>query len=142
MEVISKIRKLNENDYEKYLKLINNLRPTQFSKKDFLNILEKINNNSSIWVMELDNELISTGTILYEHKFIHNISKLAHIEDICVDEKYRGMKYGEKLINYLVEEAKKNDCYKVNLYCDEKLEKFYEKSSFQKKGIQMAVYFE
>ena len=68
------IRKLNENDYEKYLKLINNLRPTQFSKENFLNTLQKININSSIWVMELNNELISTGTILYEHKFIHNIS--------------------------------------------------------------------
>jgi len=136
------IRKLNENDYEKYLKLINNLRPTEFSKEDFLNTLQKININSSIWVMELNNELISTGTILYEHKFIHNISILAHIEDICVDEKFRGKKYGIELINYLVEEAKKNDCYKVNLYCDEKLEKFYEKSSFQKKGIQMAFYFE
>jgi glucosamine-phosphate N-acetyltransferase len=94
------IRKLNENDYEKYLVLINNLRPTQFSKEDFLNILEKININSSIWIMEINNELVSTGTILYEYKFIHNISKLAHIEDICVDEKYRGQKYGEKLINY------------------------------------------
>jgi len=137
-----KIRKLNENDYEKYLKLINNLRPTQFSKEDFLNTLQKININSSIWVMELNNELISTGTILYEHKFIHNISILAHIEDICVDEKFRGKKYGIELINYLVEEAKKNDCYKVNLYCDEKLEKFYEKSNFEKKGIQMAIYIE
>jgi len=134
------IRKLNENDYEKYLVLINNLRPTQFSKEDFLNILEKININSSIWIMEINNELVSTGTILYEYKFIHNISKLAHIEDICVDEKYRGQKYGEKLINYLVEESKKNGCYKVNLYCDESLEKFYEKSKFQKKGIQMAIY--
>ena len=136
------IRKLNENDYEKYLKLINNLRLTKFSKEDFLNTLQKININSSIWVMELNNELISTGTILYEHKFIHNISKLAHIEDICVDEKYRGQKYGTELINYLVEEAKKNGCYKVNLYCDEKLQKFYEKSNFDKKGIQMAIYFE
>ena len=136
------IRKLNENDYEKYLKLINNLRPTHFSKEDFLYTLKKINNNSSIWIMELNNELISTGTILYEHKFIHNISILAHIEDICVDEKFRGKKYGIELINYLVQEAKKNDCYKVNLYCDEKLEKFYEKSNFEKKGIQMAIYIE
>jgi predicted GNAT family N-acyltransferase len=134
-------RKLNENDYEKYLKLINDFRETNFSKEAFISILNKINNNnSSIWVIVIEDKLIATGTIIYEYKFIHNISILAHIEDICVSKNFRGNNYGKILINYLIEEAKKKKCYKITLYCDEKLEKFYGVNGFTKKGIQMAIY--
>lgn len=134
-------RKLIEDDYEKYLKLINDFRETNFSKEAFVSILNKINNNnSSIWVIVIDDELIATGTIIYEYKFIHDTSILAHIEDICVSKSFRGNNYGQILVNYLIEEAKKKKCYKITLYCDEKLEKFYGLNGFSKKGIQMAIY--
>ena len=61
-------RKLTEDDYEKYLKLINDFRETNFSKEAFVSILNKINNNSNIWVIVIDNKLIATGTIIYEYK--------------------------------------------------------------------------
>jgi hypothetical protein len=77
-----KIRILNKDDYSQYLNLINIFRETSFTKEDFITNLLKINNNSNIWVIELNNKLIATGTLLYEYKFIHNISKIAHIEDI------------------------------------------------------------
>ena len=140
------IRKLNENDYVEYLKLINQFRPTEFSKEDFINTLCKISENSDIWIMLkkenniIHDEFIATGTILYEHKFIHNISKLAHIEDICVNEKYRGQKCGHHLMKFLINEAIEKKCYKVTLYCNEDLEKFYSLNKFEKKGIQMAMY--
>lgn len=133
------IRKLNENDYEQYLDLINNFRTSQFSKETFLKTLNVIQNNSSIWIIEIDDQLIATGTILYEYKFIRNVCKLAHIEDICVSEKYRGQNYGKILINYLVKEATQNNCYKITLDCLENLEKFYGYNGFEKSGIQMTI---
>ena len=136
-----KIRILNENDYEEYFKLINIFRETSFTREDFINNLFKINNNSSIWVIELNNKLIGTGTILYEYKFIHNISKIAHIEDICIDNNYRGKNYGKFLMNHLIDVAMKEDCYKVTLYCKEDLEKFYKSCNMEKNGIQMVIYF-
>jgi glucosamine-phosphate N-acetyltransferase len=135
------IRELNENDYEEYLKLINEFRQTYFTKNKFIEILNKIRNNSNIWVIEKDNKLISSGTIIYENKFIHNVSKIAHLEDIIVSKEYRGFGYGEKLISYLIEESKKNKCYKVILDCDESLEKFYKKNNFKKNNIGMSIYF-
>jgi GNAT superfamily N-acetyltransferase len=57
-----------------------------------------------------------------------------------VSKSFRGNNYGKLLIQYLVEEAKKKECYKITLYCDEKLEKFYGLNGFYKNGIQMAVY--
>jgi glucosamine-phosphate N-acetyltransferase len=135
------IRKLTINDYEKYLYLINQFRATTFTKETYKNILSKIENNSTIWVIDYNNELIGTTTVIYEYKFIRNIVKLAHIEDVCVDKKYRNKGIGNLLINYVVNEALKEKCYKIILDCDEKLENFYKKSGLEKHGIQMAKYF-
>ena len=135
------IRKLNKNDYDQYLLLINDFKKTYFSKIIFEELFDIINTNSTIWVIEEDEKLIGTGTILYEYKFIRDISKCAHIEDICINKDYRGKNYGTLLIDHLITEAQNNNCYKVILDCNSDLEKFYAKSGLIKSGIQMALYF-
>ena len=135
------IRKLNENDYEQYKNIINDFRETIFTKENFVNILTIINKSSDIWILEINNEIVSCVTILYEYKFIHNISKIGHIEDVCTLKKYRGLGYSTILINHIIKEAKKEGCYKITLYCTEELEKFYKKNNFEKKGIQFAIYY-
>ena len=46
------------------------------------------------------------------------------------------------MIEYLVNKSEKLGCYKVILDCDEKNVGFYEKCKFEKKGVQMANYFD
>ena len=136
------IRPLNENDYELYLPLINSFRETNFSKNIFKKVLNKINNsNSPIWIIEEDDKIIGTGTLLYEFKFIRNISKCAHIEDIVINKEYRIKQYGKKLIQHLIQEAQKNDCYKIILNCNNELENFYNKCGLNNNGISMSLYF-
>ena len=65
--------------------------------------------------MEIDNEIVATGTILIENKLIHGINKVAHIEDIVVDKKTRGMGLGKKLISFLLNIAENKKCYKIYL---------------------------
>ncbi len=136
------IRKLtdSESDYKNYLYLINQFRPTVFTLEEYKNILSKIDTNSIIWVVDYNNELIGTATIIYEYKFIRNIVKLAHIEDVCIDNKYRNKGIGQLLINHLINDANQNKCYKIILDCESNLENFYKKSGLEKKGIQMAKY--
>jgi len=133
------IRLLNNNDYEKYLELINEFRPTKFTFEEYKNTLNNINKSSEIWIIELDNELIGTGTVIYEHKFIFNISKVAHIEDICVKEKFRKNGYGKIIVDYLTKKALENNCYKVVLECSETIVNFYKKCNFEKRGLQMSM---
>jgi len=132
------IRLLNVNDYQKYLPLINEFRSTQFTKEQFVETLDLINRSSEIWIIEKDDDLIATGTIIYESKFIFNISKVAHIEDICVQSKYRGQGFGKLMVKHLVELSKNNKCYKVVLECSEDNSHFYEKCGFEKRGLQMS----
>jgi len=128
-------------DYENYLNLINQFRSTFFTLEQYKDTLIKIENNSTIWVIDENNKLIGTATIIYEHKFIHNIVKSAHIEDVCIDINHRNKGLGNLLVNFLVNEANKEKCYKIKLDCDPKLENFYKKSGLENNGIQMSKYF-
>ena len=132
-------RTLQESDYEKYLSLINEFRKTIYNKEQFIYFLNN-NKNIHIIVIEKNNELIASGTILYETKLIHDISLYAHIEDIIVSSKYRKNGYGAILLQELIEICKGNNCYKILLDCQDELIKFYEKVGFKKNGFQMVIY--
>jgi glucosamine-phosphate N-acetyltransferase len=132
-------RKINNNDFEKVIYLLNQLTNVgNIKRTDFDLFLNLLNDNHQIWVAEIDLQIVAIGTLLKEPKIIHGFSKVGHIEDIVVDNKYNGMGIGKKMIQHLIEQS--NDCYKVILDCKEELEVFYNKCGLEKRGIQMAKY--
>ena len=67
--------------------------------------------------------------------------KTLYIDDLCVDEKRRGMHIGKQLYNYVLDFAKANACYNVTLNvwaCNKDALKFYEKCGLttQKVGLE------
>ena len=135
------LRLLNKNDYSQFLNLINDFRETNFTLHDFEELLVS-QKQVEIYVLEMDNKLIGAGTILYEKKFIHNISLYAHIEDIIIKNEYQGKGYGKILITNLINICKKRKCYKILLDCESDLIQFYEKCGFTDKGHQMVIYLD
>ena len=132
-------RLLNKNDYDQFFDLINHFRETNFTLHDFEELLVS-QKQVEIYVLEMDNKLIGAGTILYEKKFIHNISLYAHIEDIIIKNEYQGKGYGKILITYLINICKKRKCYKILLDCESDLIQFYEKCGFtDKEGPEKAI---
>ena len=69
------------------------------------------------------------------------MGKVGHIEDVVIDEKYKGNGLGKDIVFYATSIAKKNGCYKVILDCSDDNIGFYIKSGYIKKGNQMALYF-
>ena len=134
-------RKLTVDDYDLFLALINDFRETIFTKEEFIENLNTILQSSEIYVVESNNKLIATGTIMYETKFIFNICQLAHIEDVCVKKEHRGQGLGKYMLSKLVSIAKDKKCYKVTLDCADTNVSFYEKCNFEKRGNQMTVFF-
>jgi glucosamine-phosphate N-acetyltransferase len=132
-------RKLTKNDYVSYLNLIQQFRPTYYTKEQFDTFLSSLQ-QTDIMIMIHQNQIIASGTILYETKLIHNISLYAHIEDIIVDNQFRKHGLGKLLIEYLVQSCKNKNCYKILLDCQKELIPFYEKNKFQKNGVQMVIY--
>jgi len=111
------------------------------SFEKFNDIFNNLDNNTYIYVIEYDEKIIASGTLLIEQKFIHGGGKVGHIEDVIVDQKIRGEGLGRKITNYLVEEAKKQGCYKTILNCSHKNIGFYEKFGFKNNEVEMRIDF-
>lgn len=70
--------------------------------------------------------------------------KTLYIDDLCVDEKKRGMHIGKQMYEYVVDFAKNEGCYNVTLNvwsCNESAMKFYEKCGLvpQKVGMELIL---
>ena len=133
-----RIRKVNEMDYENYIVMINEFIPTTFTCEQFIKTLKYIDSFSEIWVFEYESDIIATGTIIYEKKFIYDNTFLGHIEDICVKQNYRKNGIGKILIKYLMNMTKEKGCYKVTLDCSEENSHFYINCGLEKRGFHMS----
>lgn len=138
-------RKLRTTDYYKgYLELLSQLTSCDketITYEAFTKKLELIEMSGIyIAVIELEDKIIATGTLVIEHKFIHGLSSVGHIEDIVVDSSYRGKGFGIKIIEHLVNKSKECLCYKVILDCNDNNVDFYKKCGFSVKGVQMSIY--
>jgi len=136
-------RKLEESDYHKnYLQLLSQLTQVgHISPEEFTKILAKI--QSQIWVVEdtAANKIVASASIFLEQKIIHGGGIVAHLEDVVVDEAYRGNQLGQKLIANIVEKARESGAYKIIADCKTELLSFYSKNGFEKRGEQIAIYF-
>ncbi|MFQ5497776.1 MAG: GNAT family N-acetyltransferase [Nitrosopumilus sp.] len=130
------IRELKKDDlFKGFLTSLDSLRQaSNINKEKAFDIFEKINSNPDhiIAVAELDGSIVGSTTLLIEQKFIHNGGIVGHIEDVVVNKDFQGEKIGEKIMKFLLEEAKKHGCYKTILDCSDDVKPFYEKLGFKK----------
>ncbi|KAK2410007.1 glucosamine 6-phosphate N-acetyltransferase [Trifolium repens] len=105
--------------------------------------LDSIGDDHVICVIEdeIYGNIIATGSVFIEKKFLRNCGKVGHIEDVVVDSSGRGKQLGKKVINFLTDNARSIGCYKVILDCSVENRAFYEKCGFKLKEVQMAMYF-
>ena len=129
-----KIRELVYTDYNQVIEIW---------KKSFSNNFDKninttyLSDPSSVTLVSVDNDTI-TGVAS-----LHIIKKLTRtlglIEDVAVNENYRGKGIGKKLVEKLIEIASEKGCDKTVLNSSEKNSEFYEKIGFEKNEIQMII---
>ena len=103
------------------------------AKKRFREIYS--NPNYIIKVAEVDGKIVGTTTLFIELKFIHELGKVGHIEDVVTDKNFQGRGIGKKIIHSLLEDAKKMGCYKTILDCDDAVAPFYERINFEGKSF-------
>ena len=144
-----KFRYLCRDDYKKYKELISSDTLSESYFNEFVeNVLNK--NKHIIIVAETisgnnDNTtiMIGTGTIFIEEKLTYGGCRMGHIEDIFVHKNHRGNGYGIKIIEELLSIADKNECYRIDLACNDSNVKFYEKLKFSKNTINsMSIFLE
>ena len=145
-----KIRRIQKSDYDsgliELLGQLTSIAKDKIPRDKFNEYVETLlcNNHHLTIIVEtvFGATIVGTATLFVEPKLIHNISKVGHIEDVVVDEKYRNEGIGKMMLDHLVGKAEVMDCYKVILDCDAKNIPFYEKCGFMNKGVEMALYYE
>jgi len=134
------MRNLETKDYKNYLELLYMLKPfdiSSVSKEKFERFINYLNDKHIVLVLEIDNKLVATGTILIERKIY---GKVAHVEDIVVDNEYRGKRYGSKILDGLNKIAKEKNCYKLVLNCSKSNVSFYVNNNYVNKEETMIKY--
>jgi glucosamine-phosphate N-acetyltransferase len=143
--MVFQIRRLDIQDY--YKNYFNLLQELTFAENTTFNKWEKrindINENKyhNIFVIEVNEKIIASVTLIIELKIIRHLGNVAHIEDVVVSKYYRNNGIAKKLIEHCINYSKKENCYKVILNCNENLMPFYEKFGFQNKNKEMSLYF-
>ena len=137
-----KVEKLTKDDYyHGFLELLEELTVVNVNEITFEDFCKQFDDmKSEVFVIKDKSKIIGTASVLIENKFIHKLGSVCHIEDVVVNSLYRKHGLGKLLIDHCIEYAKLENCYKIILNCEEKNIKFYEKSGFSSKNVEMSLY--
>lgn len=146
MEDNYEIRDLQEIDYDHgFIDILGQLTATgTISKDSFMKRFELMKSSQCYFIKVIvnknNNQIVGTGTLSLEYKFIHECAIKGHIEDIVIDESLRGKSYGKRLLDELFMLSKELGCYKTALCCKDEIVGFYEKCGAERKGSEMVIY--
>ena len=132
-----KFRPILKADIREVSILLNQLKKMDVKsidyKKAWNNFSSNSSSNSIVGIYE--KKIVAYGSIVIENKIRGQVA--GHIEDIVVDRDLAGKMLGVKLVKKLIEIGKSKNCYRITLFCDEKLISFYERSGFKVNNIMM-----
>jgi len=134
--VESKIRPAEKRDLSSLLDLMNQLSPYS-SQIDYTKISETFSSILEdkfyrLIVYETDDKIVGTALLLVQKNLSHGGRPYGHIENVVVDSSYRGKGIGKEMLEYLINEARKYNCYKVILNGRKGTEGFYESAGFKR----------
>lgn len=124
------------------LESLDALRPTGGADPHRMSrVCEEIRQNPDcvVAVAVCNGRVVGAATLLVERKFIHNGGLAGHIEDVAVSVQHQGSGVGTRLVEYLLEEARRRGCYRTTLDCEEHLVRFYTRLGFEQCGVHMRV---
>jgi GNAT superfamily N-acetyltransferase len=96
-------------------------------------------NNIQVYLGYINHKPVCTATLYIIPTFRRNFSDFAQIENVVTLLSHRGNGYGKMMIEYLVDIAKKNSCYKIVLNCGGDIMPFYKGCGFYWKEYQMRL---
>ena len=138
----TKFREIIKDDLQDVFLLLNQLKEKDVDSIDkessWKNFISNTSANSIVGIYE--DKIVAYGSIVIENKIRGDIA--GHIEDIVVDTTVRGKMVGVKLVKELVDIGKAKGCYRITLFCDEKLVKFYERNGFKVNNVMMKSFLD
>ena len=95
-----------------------------------------------IFVVEKNKLIIGTCSLIIIDNLGHQGAKLAIAESMIISQDHRGQSIGGKLMQFVMERAKEENCYKLMLSSNKKrieAHKFYEQLGFEQHGMSFMI---
>ena len=92
---------------------------------------------------EVDGEEVGRAFLYILFNDLHE-EPFGFLEDVYINKSSRGQGIGTKLLNKVINEAKRNECYKIvatSRYSRPKVHKLYDRLGFKKQGIEFRLDF-
>jgi GNAT superfamily N-acetyltransferase len=99
--------------------------------------------HSTVLVGELDGELVATAQVTWQRRMMYGAGLVCQIESVRVDSHRRGEGIGTQLISWIVDDARRRACARIELTSNaERVDarRFYERLGFKASHIGMKLY--
>ena len=99
--------------------------------------------HSTVLVGELDGEIVATAQVSWQRRMMYGAGLVCQIESVRVTSSLRGRGLGAELIGWIVDDARRRGCARVELSSNARREdarRFYERLGFQASHIGMKLY--
>lgn len=139
------IRQATESDLADIIKLLQGMDgDDKLDSGEALTIWCKMNEYPyyKVFVVEENTLIIGTCSLIIIENLGHKGAKLAIAESMIVSQEYRGLGIGSKLMQFVMEMAREENCYKLMLSSNKKrlmAHRFYEQLGFEKHGVSFIV---
>ncbi|XP_033328150.1 glucosamine 6-phosphate N-acetyltransferase [Megalopta genalis] len=132
------IRPLKSGDYDRgFLELLAQLTEVgHIGREQFLKRFHTMKNTGSYYIIVIEDlssgKVVAIASLVAELKFIHNCGVRGFLQDVVVDNKYRGKHLGKLIVKIVLQLARYLRCYKLSLECKDNLIPFYESLDFKR----------
>ena len=135
-------RRVKESDLDDVYVLLNQLKELDQDSIDkeraWKNFLKNTSVNSIVGIV--GGKIVAYGSVVIENKIRGEVA--GHIEDIVVDKSVGKKMGGTYLVKELIEICKKEKCYRITLFCNEKLVNFYSRNGFKVNNVMMKKFLD
>ena len=128
------IRLMDATDLRRgFLDALRALKPIELSHEEAIRVYRhRLKSGIRTYVALLDGCIAGTASVFIEPKFIHSGGVVGHIEDVAVHLDFQKNGIGRSLVEHLLNECRRFQCYKVILDCTETVIPFYERLGFRR----------
>ncbi|TEB14878.1 putative acetyltransferase [Pelotomaculum sp. FP] len=139
------IREARETDLTEILELLKDMDGEEaLSSGDALSIWRNINRYPyyKIFIAEDDKIIIGACSLIVIDNLGHKGAKLAVAENVIVSPAHRGRGVGARMMRFVMERAKEENCYKLMLSSNKKrvlAHRFYKQLGFEQHGISFMI---